>query len=240
MTRDAGGQVRAVRDVRAVHNVRGRAVAAGLPGGALRLRQRPLRRLRVRGGHAGRRLRPLRRVRPRSDLRWRRNSHTERWASPGSLQSDEVAALCSVCASCRRASIVSLTLGGSGLPARLFWLFTAARSTKSSNISVGPNLHENTKRGIPPTYSHGRSSGCAAPCRAEAGAPQGARDWRGGLCAEQAIDLLRDFYAAGNPKGARLLPGHLPGPHKLLCMGVEAATPALLILIIQLSQVHRC
>jgi len=30
-----------------------------------------------------------------------------------------------------------------------------------------------------------------------------ARDWRGGLCAEQAIDLLRDFYVAGNPKGAR-------------------------------------
>lgn len=45
----------------------------------------------------------------------------------------------------------------------------------------------------------------AHPCRAgsrEAHEPQ-ERDWRGGLCGEQAVELLRDFYAAGNPKGAR-------------------------------------
>jgi len=35
----AGAQVRALRDVRAVHHVRGRAVAAALPGRALRLRE---------------------------------------------------------------------------------------------------------------------------------------------------------------------------------------------------------
>lgn len=41
-------------------------------------------------------------------------------------------------------------------------------------------------------------------CRAGSQEPQEhvqARDWRGGLCAEQAVELLRDFYAAGNPKG---------------------------------------
>lgn len=46
----------------------------------------------------------------------------------------------------------------------------------------------------------------ARACRAggrEAHEPQ-ARDWRGGLCGEQAVELLRDFYAAGNPKGVRL------------------------------------
>ena len=44
----------------------------------------------------------------------------------------------------------------------------------------------------------------AHPCRAGSRAahePQ-ERDWRGGLCGEQAVELLRDFYAAGNPKGA--------------------------------------
>ena len=46
-----------------------------------------------------------------------------------------------------------------------------------------------------------RARACRAGSR-EAHAPQ-ARDWRGGLCGEQAVELLRDFYAAGNPKGAR-------------------------------------
>jgi hypothetical protein len=72
----------------------------------------------------------------------------------------------------------------------------------------------------------------AAPRRAGAGAPQAAqaRDWRGGLCAEQAIDLLRDFYAAGNPKGARTpaqppatkLWSAAPGLSRLvLCLALE-------------------
>lgn len=45
----------------------------------------------------------------------------------------------------------------------------------------------------------------AAPRREGSSEPQApqARDWRGGLCGEQAVELLRDFYAAGNPKGGR-------------------------------------
>ena len=57
------GQVRAVCNVRAVHHVRGRALAAALPVCALRLRERPLWRLRVRAVRPGRRLRQVRGVR---------------------------------------------------------------------------------------------------------------------------------------------------------------------------------
>ena len=58
---------------------------------------------------------------------------------------------------------------------------------------------------VAPPALLGGAADSAVLRRAGAGAPQPAqaRDWRGGLCAEQAIELLRDFYAAGNPKGAR-------------------------------------